>query len=350
MSLPIDDVLYLSAADIEASLAGAELELVDRVRDAYERHSAGRSAVPHSVFVRFPERPRDRIIALPAWLGSAPELAGIKWISSVPGNHERGIDRASAVMILNDLETGRARVVMEGSIVSAWRTAASAALAARTLSSEERPERVALVGCGRIQLEVLRFLRAVFPSLRQAVMLDTDAGAAARFADTAARTLGAMHFETAPTLEALFASAALVSLATTSGTPFIEPAALSSAPRGSTILHLSLRDLAPSIVLGAHNVVDDEDHVCRAETSLHLAEQEVGHRRFVHAALGDVTAGRTTARPDRDRLVVFSPFGLGVLDLVAADLVAQRAIASGRGTVLRGFFPPRVIAREESGR
>ena len=105
------------------------------------------------------------------------------------------------------------------------------------------------------------------------------------------------------------------------------------------MLHLSLRDLTPATVLSSVNVVDDVDHVCRAATSLHLAEQEVGHRDFVTTSIGEVLLADQGFRRDEDRLTVFSPFGLGMLDLALADLVRREARRQGLGTDLPAFLP-----------
>jgi ornithine cyclodeaminase len=102
------------------------------------------------------------------------------------------------------------------------------------------------------------------------------------------------------------------------------------------VLHLSLRDLAPEIILSSVNVVDDVDHCLRANTSPHLAEQQAGHRDFVHATLPDVLTG-TAVLPD-DRPVVFSPFGLGVLDLALARHVHDELEAGGELRTVPGFF------------
>jgi N-[(2S)-2-amino-2-carboxyethyl]-L-glutamate dehydrogenase len=71
------------------------------------------------------------------------------------------------------------------------------------------------------------------------------------------------------------------------------------------VLHVSLRDLSPQIVLGSTNIVDDVEHCLKADTSPHLAEQLTGNRDFVHGTLDDVMSGRVD--PPADRPVVFSP-------------------------------------------
>jgi ornithine cyclodeaminase len=329
------EILILSGEDVAVLLGGRESEVVDIVEQAYIAHRNGQSSLPHSTFLRFPGNDTDRIIALPAYLGDAFEVAGVKWIASFPGNVERGMERASSILILNSVATGRPEVILESSLISARRTAASAASAARALLSGQTPDRIGLIGTGVINLEIARFLQTVFPETRRFLLFDLDAARAGRFAGGLRENLGEIEVATAASVEEVLAACPLVAFATTAIRPHV--ADLSACRPGAVLLHVSLRDLTPEAVLACDNVVDDADHVCRAQTTMHLAEQATGGRAFIRCALADILQGTAPPRRGDGSVAVFNPFGLGVLDIALGKRVADWARAAGRGTSLRFF-------------
>jgi ornithine cyclodeaminase len=64
-----------------------------------------------------------------------------------------------------------------------------------------------------------------------------------------------------------------------------------------------------------------------------------GNREFISGTLAEVQAGNKIVKRDKNGVVVFSPFGLGVLDIAVAKLVASLAADLGVGTVLESFLP-----------
>ena len=332
------DVLILKGDEIQAALKGREREIIAVVEAAYKAHASGDSSLPNSLFLRFPNSERNRIIALPAYLGQEFKVAGMKWVSSFPENLDKGLNRASAVIIMNSAETGRAEVIMEGSLISAKRTAASAALAARCIHTRSAPETVGFLGCGPINFEVARFLSIVFPKIARVLVFDVDASRARHFKENCAELAASWSVSVVTESRQVFDSANLVSLATTAVHPHIFD--LSMCPPGSTILHVSLRDLSPEVILSADNVVDDKDHVCRAQTSVHLAEQMTGNRDFIRCTLADIANGTAGPKANPDDVTIFSPFGLGVLDLAVGKLATDFAAEHRLGTLIESFLPP----------
>jgi len=331
-----NDVMIIGAAEVETALKGREKQVLKTVQRAYETHSQGSSSLPHSSFLRFPDSDKDRIICLPAYLGGDYQLAGVKWIASVPDNTARGMERASAVVILNDRETGRPRAVIEGSIISKQRTAASAALASRVLASKE-PGVIGFIGCGPINRSVAQFLMTVWPNVGRFLAFDLKLERAEEFITELYTQCPDATCSVGESLEEVLGECQMVSFGTTAITPYVEN--LDSCPPGATILNLSLRDLKTNAILSNHNIVDDLDHVNRAATSIHLASEQEGNTNFVHCSLGDILLGNTRVPERDDRKVIFSPFGLGVLDLAVADLVERTLADTGGGTVVNSFLP-----------
>jgi len=329
-------MLIIGAPEVEAALSGSEESVLDAVQKAYETHSRGASSLPHSSFLRFPDSDRDRIICLPAYLGGDYQLAGVKWIASIPDNVTRGMERASAVMILNDRVTGRPKAVVEGSTISKQRTAASAALASKVLAAGE-PEVIGFVGCGPINIAVAQFLAIVWPNVNRLMAFDLDPARAEAFGNALLEPRPGADFKVAASLEELLSECPMVAFGTTAITPYVDD--LDACPAGAIILHISLRDLKAGVILSNHNIVDDLDHVNRAATSIHLASEQEGHTDFVHSSLGDLLLGNANLPERDDRKIIFTPFGLGILDLAVADLVLSTLAKDSGGTLVKSFLP-----------
>ena len=325
----------IPGAQVHAALHGRERQIVELVEAAYRLHGVGESVNPPSYFLRFPDRPASRIIALPASVGGQVRVDGLKWISSFPGNVAAGLPRASAVLILNDHDTGYPFACLESSIISATRTAASAALAADWLSrGRARPARAGFFGVGLIARYIHTFLSGTGWSFDEIGVHDLSAEHAAGFRGYLEQAGAGSRVTVHGSAEQLIRASDLVVFATVAGQPHVtDPAWFSHNP---LVLHVSLRDLAPEILLASANFVDDVDHCLKADTSPHLAEQLTGSRDFLDGTLDDVMAGRVTVPTGRP--VVFSPFGLGVLDLAVGKHVYDELARSGELRVIDGFF------------
>ncbi|MET8850114.1 2,3-diaminopropionate biosynthesis protein SbnB [Amycolatopsis sp. NPDC004625] len=324
----------ISGAQVHDVLSGQEKLVIDLIESAYRLHGEGDTINPPSYFLRFPDRPTSRIIALPASVGGDLAVDGIKWISSFPENVANGLPRASAILVLNDPKTGYPLACLESSIISATRTAASAALAADWLTRDRaRPARLGIVGTGLIARYIHTYLAAGGWSFDDVGVFDLSPAHAEGFRGYL-NAAGEPSVTVHESAEDLIRGSDLVVFATVAGEPHVhDPAWFDHNP---LVLHVSLRDLSPEVILASANVVDDVEHCLKANTSVHLAEQQTGGRDFLSGTLHDVMTGK--AALPKDRPLVFSPFGLGVLDLAVGKHIHDQLHASGDLRTVDEFF------------
>jgi 2,3-diaminopropionate biosynthesis protein SbnB len=323
----------VSGTHIKTLLKQDPARNIASVASAYLAHHDGQTNNPDSYFLRFPANARNRIIALPASIDGQTNVSGIKWISSFPGNVDQGLPRASAVLVLNDQETGYPFALLEGALISAARTAASAVLGAWWLNGCRRAAgSVSFIGAGVIARNIFDMFVSDGWRFDQVAIHDLDAASSAAFvahvADAAATPV---HAE--PVLAQALA-ADIVVFATNAGAPYVLPPARFGA--GQIVLNISLRDIAPELILDAENLFDDIDHCMKADTSPHLAEQLSGKRDFVTGTLAQLMRGEIAL--DRAKPLIFSPFGMGILDLALGKQLHDEALARGLTVTVPDFF------------
>jgi 2,3-diaminopropionate biosynthesis protein SbnB len=318
---------------IKTILEESRAASIDIIARTYLEHDAGKAINPASCFLRFPDAPANRFIALPASIASDHSVAGIKWIGSYPGNINEGLPRASAILVLNDPTNGYPYALLEGAMISAARTAASAVLGAFWLRGRDRMcDTLSIIGAGVIARTILEMFVADEWQFRQVKVHDLDAGSCEALGSLA-RSQHRLQARAADGLADALRGDVVV-FATNAGTPHVNPP-LSFVP-GQVILNISLRDLAPELVVGAQNVFDDVGHCMTANTSPHLAEQKYGHRDFVTGTIAQVMRGE--APVTRDRPVIYSPFGMGILDLALGKAIFDIALTRGVASEVPGFF------------
>jgi ornithine cyclodeaminase len=193
---------------------------------------------------------------------------------------------------------------------------------------------VGFFGVGLIARFIHTFLAGTGWSFDEIGVHDLSADSAAGFRGYLEESGTAGQITVHDSAEQLIRSSDLVVFATVAGQPHIHD--VSWFDHNPLVLHVSLRDLAPEILLASTNVVDDVEHCLKADTSPHLAEQLTGNRDFLLGTLDDVMAGRVAVPTGRP--VVFSPFGLGVLDLAVGKFVHDEVSRSGRLHVVEDFF------------
>jgi ornithine cyclodeaminase len=310
--------------------------MVDVLERAFAVKADGGVRMPPKVMITWTDEPgteelHGRIMAMPAYVGGEFDVAGLKWIPSVPQNPARnGLPRANALVLLTDRETGLPLAVMDGTVVSAMRTGAVTGVALRHLA-DPATEVACLLGAGVLAHTQLAALRVVLPSLREVRVYDPDGERCRRFCERA----GAPVRPAAGAEEAVRGAGAVVP-----ATMAVEPSFAADwiAPGATVVLVSSLDGPLDLQAVTDLLVVDDWEHESTHEGR--YAERLVA-AGLVPAdgsgavELADIVAGRHPGRTSAAERIVVTPVGLAMDDVAAARHVLAGARSRGLGTPLR---------------
>lgn len=151
-----EKILYLSRKDIEEVNLGMK-EIIDALDEMFKQKGNGKVEMPPKPGIH--TRPDAFIHAMPAYI-PAIESAGMKWVAGYPGNQKKGLPYISGLLILNDPETGIPIAIMDCTWITAMRTGAATAVAAKYLARGDSST-VGILACGvkgRTNLEALNCL------------------------------------------------------------------------------------------------------------------------------------------------------------------------------------------------
>ena len=154
--MELETVLYLSRRDVETINLPMQ-EIIDALEAMFKEKGAGRTEMPPKPGIH--TRPDAFIHAMPAYIPSL-QSAGMKWVSGYPDNQRRGLPYITGLLLLNDPETGIPIAIMDCTWITAKRTGAATAVAAKYLARPDSAT-VGIVACGvqgRSNLEALTCL------------------------------------------------------------------------------------------------------------------------------------------------------------------------------------------------
>jgi ornithine cyclodeaminase/thiomorpholine-carboxylate dehydrogenase len=262
---------------------------------------------------------------MPAYRPGGP--IGVKMVSVFHGNADLGVPGHLALICLFDAETGATLAVMDGTYITAIRTAGAAAVSTRLLA---RPEArvLAVIGAGVQGRSHIKLFPRVRPidEIRVASLRIEDAHQAAQLDP---------HARVVESYEHAVRGADIVALCTTSETPVIKKEWLKPGAHVTSVGYMP-----PGTELDLR--VLDQAHLF-VETREAFEEPPVGcielRGRDPDAAteLGEVILGRRPGRANDQEITVYKAMGHAIEDLVAAEIVYRGALAAGSSTRLRQY-------------
>jgi len=319
------ELLYLSSADV-SSVGLPMTDIVRAVESVFREKGVGRTEMPpkpgiHPVTDSF-------IHAMPA-LVPAMKAAGMKWVSGFPENYKRGLPYITGLLVLNDLETGLPISVMDASWITAKRTGAATAVAAKYLARKDSTT-LGVLGCGVQGRTNLEALLVIFPGLDQVNAFDVRDEASQTYASEMTSKHGVSVSVVGSPREAVEGC----DLVVTAGPILKNPA--------PTIEASWFQDGGFACPLDFDSYWKPEamrsvDKFCTDDREQIGYYRTVGYFKDIpeiHADLGEIVTGRKSAREDQDERIMSMNLGVAIEDMATAITLYERAKAKGIGTFL----------------
>jgi ornithine cyclodeaminase/alanine dehydrogenase-like protein (mu-crystallin family) len=304
-----------SLMDPDAYLAAVEA--------AFRAHAEGRADVPPPMHIPMEAggfHAKGALVAL-----DRPYVA-VKVNSNFPGNPARGLPTIQGAVLLFSGKDGRLLAILDSIEITAKRTAAASALAARHLARQDSST-IAICGCGEQGRAQLAAISRVMP-LKRVVAWDIDAAKAERFARDTPR----LEARATPDLAGATRGADIIVTATSSKAAFLTRGHVSPgtfiAAIGADNPHKS--EIAPQLMAHA-KVVADLVSQGEAMGDLHHAiEAGAMTAAQVHAELGEIVTGCKPGRTDATEITLFDSTGVAIQDVAAAAWAYERACCPSR--------------------
>jgi len=319
-----ETVLYLSRKDVETvNLPMKEIiEVLDRM---FLEKSAGNVEMPPKPGIH--TQPDAFIHAMPAYI---PKLkaAGMKWVSGYPGNPDRGLPYISGMLILNDPETGVPVCVMDCTWITAKRTGAATAVAAKYLARKDSTS-AGIIACGIQGRSNLEALRCSF-NITSVKAYDINHDTARRYASEMSRRL---NIDVEPVTEVEHAVRGQ-DIVVTSGPilenpqPAIERGWLSPGAFACALDFDSYWQRA---------AFEEADKLTTDDLRQFSYYRDAGYFKYTPqpcADLGEIAAGRRQGRESDGERIISINLGLALADMAAAIKIYERARTAGAGTEL----------------
>jgi len=310
-------LLYLSQADV-VSVGVSMADIIDLLEIAFREKGEGRVEMPPKPGIH-PGNEDNFIHAMPAYI-PAMKSAGLKWVSGFPENYKHNLPYITGLLILNDPETGLPISVMDCVWITAMRTAAATAVAARRLA---RPNSAILgiLGCGVQGRTNTEALKVDFP-LKQVMAYDVNPEIASSFADEISSRFNLEVTPVDAPQEAVTGCDIVVTAGPILKTPhntiqsgWMDEGAFASLIDFDSYWHPdALREI---------------DKFCTDDIAQLNQYKEVGFFKdipSIHADLGELVIGVKPGRQDPKERTMACNLGLAMDDMAVAPTIYQRAL------------------------
>ena len=309
--------LLLNKKDVQNLIAMDEV--IPVVEKAFKELTEGKGAMPSKVYLTVKD---GDFRAMPAAL---PGAAGMKWVNVHTGNPSKGLPTVMAVLIYNDPATGYPLAIMDATESTAFRTAATSAIASKYLARKNSTT-LGIVGAGRQASTHIMAHRLIF-DFKEIRVFDISSEAVSRLIK---------GLPESPIKECSLEETVKSDIVCTL-TPAHQPVVKSKWIMPGTHINAvgadsqGKEELEPSILNDAMVVVDDLRQASHGGEINVPISKGLFKKQQIYATLGEIITGKKTGRTDNKTITVFDSTGLAIEDIAVARLLYEKARNNGTG-------------------
>ena len=306
-------------------------DAIEADKKCYKQFSEGKFQVPLRAVISSKD---GNYLFMPAY-NEEMGAAGLKIVNIMPGNPAKGLPASIGQVLLIDGETGQVIALMDGTYVTALRTAAASG-AAFDLFAVKDAKIGAIIGTGSQAMCQLEAMLAARP-LKEVRIAARNFEKTKKFVEQARKELADYDVEiiACEDTNAAVDGADVVTLVTTSGSPvcsaeFFKPGCTVSAVGAYTY---DMQELDPKVFDKCSKIYFDSEEAVLSESGdilRPLDEGTLSKEQFT-GDIGDYLLGRIPGRESDDEIIVYENVGMGALDLTAAAEIYEKAVKAGIG-------------------
>lgn len=285
---------------------------------------------PIKPYLRY-KKMKNRIIAMPAYIGGRFDIAGIKWISSFPDNINNNLPRAHSVVVLNEADTGIPLSIINTPLLSIIRTASVSSLVIKKyLSTHNKVKyKLGIVGFGPIGQSHLNMCLQLFnEKLSNIKLFDINTINMDIIENQYKHKVKVVN-----SWEEVYIDSDIFITCTVSDHRYIDK----KPNEGSLLLNVSLRDYKPDIYeyIKDSIIVVDCEEACRENTDIELMYNDKGLRKENIATLTDIVCENYMEKYNINTPIMFNPMGMAVFDIAIGEYYYNKSKKMNYGVILQ---------------
>jgi len=300
-------------------------EVTDAVESAFRMKGLGHAQMPAKQYL-FMKKYNGDVRTMPAYLEENGTVV-VKVVNSHPENRRYGLPTVMAMIILIDPRTGAPIAIMGGTWITALRTGAAGAIAAKYLANPN-PKTIGFVGAGIQARTQLMGLQLVFKKIEEVKVWDRAEKAALKYAEEMRIKYNQEFIYPVKSIKKAVQGADVIVTATPSRKPLVSA---EWVDEGTHINSIGAdapgkQELDPAILVKSKIVVDDWSQSCHGgEINVPLAKGII-KKEDVWGDICEIVAGLKPGRISPDEITVFTSTGLAIQDAAAANVAYQKAL------------------------